>query len=833
MEPIKVHMSPEPGRFQGQASSGVAQVLLNWTRHLPQFGIEFVEHQEQADITIGHITANVDADIHVSHGLLWTEEFNLGAYAYKVNSELVTAAMNAERIITPSQWVADVYRRDLHASVSVTGHGVNLEEWQHDYDHEGYVLWAKNRTSDGLMPDAVNALARRHPNTKFITTFIDEDAPPNVENLGGAIPFNAMKSKIKRAAVVFMPDRETWGITAAEAMAAGVPVLSTDAGAVKEFMPHGVAGYCFAHMNLADAAQGLAYCLDHRDILSKNAQNLASDLSWYNAARRVADVIKEVYWMRSVDTISPTPLVDAVITAHNFDSVVGQAIQSVLDQRLQVGNVYVIDDSSRDDTELEIKMRAEEDPRVKYIRVEHENVALSRNEGIYASSAEFILILDADDRVRPDFLFDCLKPLVADKSVGFAYTSAEVHLDDGRVLYPPQLKEVFPPEIPDRMYHKDWPTTVFDKQFTPGFANQIPSGSIIRREALLRMGGYRARYAPTGAGTEDAELYLRLLAHGWRGVMVEPTASNLWIHTHGSGHVSGDKDFKEVDWRSWHPWTRDYRFPFAAVATPKKLSHPVRSYEPEVSVIIPVAPAHEKSLILSLDSLESQHYRKWEVIVVWDYRPEIGVESYFEKAYPFVRFLYPHEDIDAPLGAGGCRNRGVQIAQANYITFLDADDYYSPNFLSMVNPEASQRHNAVIYSQYYSRMLKQQHPVLGGNIVQEEGDIVIVDNSFRKYDKAKALAKPEGDKPYVWTGINVLLPKAWHDSIGGFDERMRSWEDCDYLLRLAWKGYDFHMIEKELWVYNFSSGSRRQDALGGERILMNHMRESYDEYYNV
>lgn len=179
-------------------------------------------------------------------------------------------------------------------------------------------------------------------------------------------------------------------------------------------------------------------------------------------------------------------------------------------------------------------------------------------------------------------------------------------------------------------------------------------------------------------------------------------------------------------------------------------------------------------------------------------------------------------------GPGAARNEGVEAARSDYITFLDADDVYGPKFLSLVNPDTSKKTNAVVYSEYYSRMEKNMLPKLQGDVIKEEGDNVVVSYNFNPYDRSKAMTRPDGKRPYVWTGVNVLLPRAWHEEIGGFDESMRTWEDCLYLLKLAWHGHSFHLVEHPLWVYSFLDGGRRDKSSGKEVELMEYIQSEYD-----
>jgi len=83
-------------------------------------------------------------------------------------------------------------------------------------------------------------------------------------------------------------------------------------------------------------------------------------------------------------------------------------------------------------------------------------------------------------------------------------------------------------------------------------------------------------------------------------------------------------------------------------------------------------------------------------------------------------------------------------------------------------------------------------------------------------------------EPYLWCNVTCLIPKLWHDEIGGFDESMKSWEDVDYHWRLARAGKCYTRIEQELLVYRFYSGKRRDEGLKNNRGITEYLMEKYD-----
>jgi succinoglycan biosynthesis protein ExoO len=97
--------------------------------------------------------------------------------------------------------------------------------------------------------------------------------------------------------------------------------------------------------------------------------------------------------------------VSVIIPAYNVAHCVGSAIESTLDQSLAPVEIIVVDDASTDGTADVVAGIAKIHASVKLIRKPvNEGVAAARNTGIESATADWIAILDSDDRYLPDRL---------------------------------------------------------------------------------------------------------------------------------------------------------------------------------------------------------------------------------------------------------------------------------------------------------------------------------------------------------------------------------------------------------------------------------------------
>lgn len=98
---------------------------------------------------------------------------------------------------------------------------------------------------------------------------------------------------------------------------------------------------------------------------------------------------------------------------------------------------------------------------------------------------------------------------------------------------------------------------------------------------------------------------------------------------------------------------------------------------PLVSVIVPIYNV-ENYLQKCIESVLSQSYQNLELILVNDGSPD-NSESIIKHYASLDCRVIPINQSNG--GVSSARNKGIKISKGKYILFLDADDYYSNNFV--------------------------------------------------------------------------------------------------------------------------------------------------------
>ena len=129
----------------------------------------------------------------------------------------------------------------------------------------------------------------------------------------------------------------------------------------------------------------------------------------------------------------------------------------------------------------------------------------------------------------------------------------------------------------------------------------------------------------------------------------------------------------------------------------------------KVSVIIPVYNA-ENHLPACLDSLLSQTLTDIEIICINDSSTDHSLVILDRYTRNDKRLIVRNQK---PAGAGAARNKGMEFANGDYFSFLDADDFFEPTLLEKMYLRAREKDAdvAICRAKCYDNQTKQFSPM--------------------------------------------------------------------------------------------------------------------------
>ncbi len=110
-------------------------------------------------------------------------------------------------------------------------------------------------------------------------------------------------------------------------------------------------------------------------------------------------------------------LVSVIIPAYNAAAFIRETIGSVLKQTYTNWELLVVDDGSTDNTAAICGEYS--DSRIRFICQENTGVSMARNNGLAKCAGQYVVFLDADDILTPEFLSVRLEVLQNEPAVGF------------------------------------------------------------------------------------------------------------------------------------------------------------------------------------------------------------------------------------------------------------------------------------------------------------------------------------------------------------------------------------------------------------------------------
>lgn len=181
--------------------------------------------------------------------------------------------------------------------------------------------------------------------------------------------------------------------------------------------------------------------------------------------------------------------ISVIITVFNYDKFICDAINSVIENGLDV-EIVIVDDKSIDDSLKLSKSFLNTNHKITIIE-KYKNTGLidSRNVGISICSGEYVFILDADNTIYKNCLREHLH-YISKYNLGACYGVIDCFNEEGEFI-------------------KQISNKTFDFELLKS-GNYIDAMAMFNKKELIDVGGYDTNLNKFGVGWEDFELWLRL-----------------------------------------------------------------------------------------------------------------------------------------------------------------------------------------------------------------------------------------------------------------------------------------------------------------------------------
>ncbi|MEX2460149.1 MAG: glycosyltransferase [Paenibacillaceae bacterium] len=233
----------------------------------------------------------------------------------------------------------------------------------------------------------------------------------NVVDFTGALAHHEVSKHLEQADVFCLPslkDRggNQEGIPNAlkEAMACGLPVVSTFHSGIPELIEDGRTGHLVAENDVDGLAGKLIDLIGQPETwrrLGIHARiKIEADFDRQVQTAKLERLFDQVLKTHERKE-SEKPLFSVIIPTYNRERFVGKAIKSVLQQTCTDYELIVVDDGSTDHTSRIVKSFG---AQVRYVYQKNRGSSEARNTGIRLAKGKYIAFLDSDDQFLPDKL---------------------------------------------------------------------------------------------------------------------------------------------------------------------------------------------------------------------------------------------------------------------------------------------------------------------------------------------------------------------------------------------------------------------------------------------
>jgi len=517
------------------------------------------------------------------------------------------------------------------------------------------------------------------------------------------------------------------------------------------------------------------------------------------------------------------PLISVVMPVYNVASEwLELAVDSLQKQWYTNWELCIADDKSTNEETVNY-LKSLNNPKIKTIFLDKNvNISGASNAALSLVQGEFIALMDNDDELTPDALYEVVKA-INEKDAEFIYSDEDKLEMDG-TFSEPHFKPDYAPDM-------------FLSQ------NYISHLGVIKTELINKVNGWEIGLE----GAQDYDLYLKVLEHTDKVVHISKVLYH-WRKIPGSTAAEfSDKSYAQEAGVNALDNAMKRRGITAKVENGKypgtyKVDYDIIG-EPLVSIVIPFKDMPEL-LDMSINSvLEKSTYQNYEIIGVSNNSEEketFEMMAFLEKKDKRVKFI----EYNEPFNYSAINNYAVNnFAKGEQIVLMNNDiEIISDNWIEEILMHSQRSNIGVVGAKLYYPDDTIQHAGI------TMGLLTLAGHNFKHHDRGvPAYMGRESVIQNVSanTAALIMVKKTIFKEIDGLNEQNLkiAFNDVDFCLRVQEQGY-LNLFTPYCEAYHHESISRGAED-NPEKIKrfnseVDYMKERHqkilkegDPFYNV
>lgn len=492
------------------------------------------------------------------------------------------------------------------------------------------------------------------------------------------------------------------------------------------------------------------------------------------------------------------PLVSIILPVYNTNpEYLKVCIESVLSQSYVNWQLCIVDDASTSEATIScLKDYAKRDSRI-IMKLSNQNghISAASNEAIKLAKGEYICLLDHDDFLWPNALYEVVKLLQDHRDADLIYSDEDKIDADGFMHFNPYFKPDWSPHLLECI-------------------NYITHFTALRTSLVRELGGFDKNLV----GAQDWDLFLRItertdkvqhiptVLYSWRAHSGS-TAMNLSIKEYApvNQKTALDNHFKRVS---------KYPFELSALKSSKDAwdPHCLAQGTPLVSIVIPTKDKVDYLKRCISTILDKTTYDNYEIIIVDTGSVEPQTKAYYkllDKTQPTSKLRIKHWR-HKPFNYSAACNFGAKFAKGEYLVMLNNDtEIISATWLEDMLGYAQQDDIAAVGVKllYPDHRIQHAGVMVGVGSREPVADHVGLLSYSNEEDQLHELYVNTIRDTTAVTAACLMVSTAKFWQVEGFDPLLRvTFNDVDLCLKFRKAGY-YNVYLPQVELYHHESVS--------------------------